>query len=82
VSFNFGREKMSDEPDKPALDEWAQALVGLGEGIVAELIRSIQRLADDRRLPVDDRSFAESQVAALRRAIRAAGPKRKSDKNS
>ncbi len=32
---------MSDELDKPAL----------GEDIAAELIRSIQRLADDRRLP-------------------------------
>ena len=42
---------MSDELDKPALDEWARALVELGEGIAAELIRSIQRLADDRRLP-------------------------------
>ena len=73
---------MSDELDKPALDEWARALVELGEGIAATLVRSIQRLADDRSLPADDRSFAESQVAALRRAIRAAGSKRKSAKKT
>ena len=73
---------MSDELDKPALDEWARALVELGEGIAAELIRSIQRLADDRRLPADDRAFAQSQIAALRRAVRAAGSKRKSGKKT
>ncbi len=71
---------MGDELDKPALDGWARALVELGEGIAAELIRSIQRLAEDRRLPADDRAFAESQIAALRRAVRAAGTKRKSGK--
>jgi|GEM_PF-2083825 len=71
---------MSDELDKRALDEWARALVGLGESIAQDLIRSIQRLADDRRLPADDREFAQSQISALRRAIRAAGSKRKSRK--
>ncbi len=73
---------MSDELDKPALDEWARALVELGEGIAAALIRSIQRLADDRRLPADDRAFAQSQIAALRRAVRAAGTKPKSRKKT
>ena len=71
---------MSDELDKPALDEWARALVELGEGIASELILSIQRLADDRRLPADDRAFAGSQIAAIRKAVRAAGSKPKSRK--
>lgn len=73
---------MSDELDKTALDEWARALVGLGEGIASELSRSIQRLSDDRRLPADDRAFAGSQIAALRRAVRAAGSKPKSRKKT
>ena len=49
--FQLRGENMSDELDKPALDEWARALVDLGEGIAAALVRSIQRLADDRSLP-------------------------------
>ncbi len=55
---------------QPSLDEWATALVSAAPDAVAGMRAVAKRLAEDSQLSADDRAFAESQLAAIQRAVR------------
>ncbi len=71
---------MSDRPDTTeALDDWADRIASLEPTVAAGVAEYAKRLAADRRLSKPDRQFAEAQADAVRRAIRRAKAKAKSD---
>ena len=65
---------MSKQPNKPNretpldLDAWADALIATDA--VDGVRQRAKSMADDKRLMAKDREFAQSQVAAIQRAIR------------